>query len=215
MFTPPVSSAPQAAEDRLYRWPLADETPTVPATPQPVENPAVHPVPASAAASAADSGGQRGSATVSGTVPWQRVDAAWQPIATSPTGLDADAQRLVRHLLTQAVGKRLHRRRALEAERLWIWAPRPDLAEHTRQKRFYVPSLPRFHPLELYALLRQEASLALEVLATPPGVLGVEVWQDLLALQCTRIGQVYAALHHWLPALRAQQELRQILEGLV
>jgi hypothetical protein len=147
--------------------------------------------------------------------PWQRLDAAWSPIAKSPTGLDGDAQRLVRSLLTQAVGQRLRRRRQLDAARLWVWEPIPHLAEYVRQRRYYAPGLARLQPIELYALLRKEASLALEVLATPPGVLGVEVWQELLELQCQRIGQVYGALHHWLPAMRAQQELRQILEGLV
>ena len=147
--------------------------------------------------------------------PWQRLDAAWSPIAKSPTGLDGEAQRLVRSLLTQAVGQRLRRRHQLEAARLWVWEPIPHLAEYVRQRRFYAPGLARLQPIELYALLRKEASLALEVLATPPSVLGVEVWQDLLELQCQRIGQVYGALHAWLPAMRAQQELRQILEGLV
>ena len=148
-------------------------------------------------------------------LPWQRLDAAWPVIANSPTGLDGDAQRLVRSLLTQAAGKRLQRRRSLEAAALWIWAPMPYLAEYVRQQRFYAPGLPRLHLLELYALLRKEASLELEVLATPPSVPGVEVWQELLELQCKRIGQVYAALHHWLPAFRAQEELQRILEGLL
>ncbi len=147
--------------------------------------------------------------------PWQRLDAAWSPIAKSPTGLDGDAQRLVRSLLTQAAGRRLRRLRQLEDARLWIWEPLPHLAEYVRQRRFYAPGLVRFQPPVLYAILRQEARLALEVLTTAPGVLGVEVWQDLLELQCQRIGQVYGALRAWLPALRARQELQEILEGLI
>jgi hypothetical protein len=36
-------------------------------------------------------------------------------------------------------------------------------------------------------LLYTEASLALEVLETAPGKLGVDIWQALLELQCQRL----------------------------
>jgi hypothetical protein len=136
-------------------------------------------------------------------------------IANSPTGLDGDIQRLVRRLLTEAAGKRLARRRRLETTFTWIWEPRPDLADHVRQRRFLVPSLSRFPPLDLLSLLRTEASLALEVLTTQPGVVGIEVWPELLTLQCQRIGQIYSALERWLGRLRAQDALGGTLEGLV
>ena len=142
------------------------------------------------------------------------MDAAWPVIPNSPTGLDGETQRLVRHLLTKAAGQRLARRRQLAATRLWVWEPSPHLAEYVRQRRFYAPALARFLPPDLCILLRTEARLALEVVATPPGVLGAEVWQALLELQCQRIGQLHASLQDWLGGTRAQQELQGILEGL-
>ncbi len=147
--------------------------------------------------------------------PWQRLDAAWPVITNSPTGLDGDAQRLVRSLLTQAAGKRLQRRRQLETAALWIWEPIPHLAEYVRQRRFFAPGFARFQPLDLCQMLRKETRLGLEVITTPPKVLGVEVWQELLELQCKRIGQLYSELQRLLGQARAQQELRSILEVLV
>ena len=129
--------------------------------------------------------------------------------------MDEDAQRLVRHLLTKAAGLRLQRRRTLEADRLWVWEPTPHLADYVRQRRFYAPGLSRFQPPDLYGLLRTEARLGLEVVVTPPGVLNVEVWQELLELQCQRIGQLYSELQRSLGVVRAQQELQQILEALL
>ena len=149
------------------------------------------------------------------SAPWQRVDAAWPVIPNSPTGLDGDAQKLVRHLLTRAAGQRLSNRRQLEAERLWMWKPMPHLADYTRQRRFYAPALYRFPPLDLCRMLRDEARLALEVIATPPGALGgAEVWQELVELQCQRIAQLTAALQGWLGSTQAQQALQHLLEGL-
>ena len=151
----------------------------------------------------------------SSLAPWERVDAAWTVIPNSPTGLDGDAQKLVRHLLTQAAGHRLQHRRRLEADSLWFWEPSPHLAEYVRQRRFYAPGLYRFQPLDLWQVLRKEATLGLEVIATPPGVLGVEVWQELLELQCQRIGQLYVELRRQLGAARAKGELQHILETLM
>jgi hypothetical protein len=146
--------------------------------------------------------------------PWQRLDATWPVIANSPSKLDGDAQRLVRSLLTQAAGEHLKRRRQLDAASLWIWEPRPHLAEYVRQRRFFASGLYHLFPPDLFRMLRAEASLGLELLTTPPSVVGVEVWQELLALQCQRIGQLYAALQHTLGRLQAQEALQAVLEGL-
>src|SRR5579883_16415 len=199
MMTPPASSTPHTGQRDAGAASPAPSGRETGAAPR-------HSLPAGSLSTRGEGRGE--------AAPWQRLDAAWPVIAKSPTRLDGDAQRLVRPVLTQAAGKRLQRHRELEAARLWIWEPMPHLAEYVRQRRYFVPSLPRFQPPDLSSLLRKEASLALEVLVTPPGVLGVEVWQELLELQCQRIGQIYAALQGWLGKLRAQEALQHILEGL-
>jgi hypothetical protein len=73
----------------------------------------------------------------------------------------------------------------------------------------------RVPPPDLRALLRKEASLALGVIVTPPNVVGIEVWQKLLELQCRRIGQLYAELRRCLGAAQAQKDLQGILETIV
>ena len=207
--THPSSTSPLAG------WKLALHVPTpadwkVGGTPRPGTGTVAGATSATPARSTADSGGASPE-----LAPWQRVDAAWPTIANSPSGLDGDAQKLVRRLLTQAAGQRLARRHDLEADRLWMWQPQPGLADYTRQRRFYAPGLGRFHPLDVWEALRKEAALALEVIATPPGALGgAEVWQELVALQCQRIGQLHAELQRRLGAARALATLQGMLEAL-
>ncbi len=143
---------------------------------------------------------------------WERVDATWPVIANSPTGLDGDTQRLVRHLLTKMAGQRLSRRRQSDAAACWMWEPDPQMADYVRRWRFYAPGLYRFQPPDLYDLLYTEARLALEVVTTLPGVLTLEVWQELLQLQCRRIGQIYSALQRCLGSAQAQAALQHLLE---
>src|SRR5579885_2057908 len=198
MFTPPTSSTPQSAGTPTLQGP----TPAGQET-----GGTLHP--------SQQAAGGMPNADAATPAPWQRLDATWPTILKSPTGLDGDAQRLVRSLLTQATGKRLQRRRQLETAALWIWEPIPHLAEYVRQRRFFAPGFARFQPLDLCQMLRKETRLGLEVITTPPKVLGVEVWQELLELQCKRIGQLYSELQRLLGQARAQQELRSILEVLV
>ncbi len=211
MFTPPAFSTHlagfQPAVQAARPTPAGQETG---GTPLPGQRDAAACTTASPSISLSTSGEGRGEAA-----PWQRLDAAWPVIDKSPTGLDGDAQRLVRSLLTQAAGKRLQRRRQLQAAALWIWEPIPHLAEYVRQRRFFAPGFARFQPPDLCRMLRKETRLGLEVLATPPKALGVEVWQELLELQCKRIGQLYSELQRLLGRMRAQQELQSILEALV
>ena len=228
MFTPPAPSTPLSAGTPTVRpAPAGQETDGTPrpcrsgdrryAPPLPVRRPTV-PDPAPAGQETDGTRPrpiQQGAGAISATpAPWQRVDALWPVVTDSPTKLDGDCQRLVRSLLTQAVGKRLQRRRQADDTLLRLWEPNPYLAEYVRLGRFYAPGLVRFRPPDLYHLLLNEAGLMLEVLETQPGVLGVEVWQELVELQCRRIGQVYAALQCLLGRTQALDALQRLLEGL-
>ncbi len=144
--------------------------------------------------------------------PWQRLDATW-PALPNAFGLDALAQRLLRQGLTAAVGRRMRRRRALPPESAWLWQTRPHLARYVRQARFYANLLHCYALADMPELLYREALLAVEVLETPPGKLGVEVWQELLEAQCQRIGQLYAHLRQRI-GLVAQEMLLRALERL-
>ncbi len=201
MFTPPASSTPKPTGTPTAQNPThASRAAGAPLNPASPSRPLSSRI-------------EEGRGEVS-LAPWRRLDATWPVIANSPSKLDGDAQRLVRSLLTQAAGEHLKRRRQLDAASLWIWEPRPHLAEYVRQRRFFASGLYHLFPLDLFRMLRTEASLGLELLETPPSVVGVEVWQELLALQCQRIGQLYAALQHALGRLQAQEALQAILEGL-
>src|SRR5579883_2372766 len=201
-------------------------TPPTSSTPLPAGTPTAHsPVPSNPDHSAAFQEASPAS-TAAGAAPTPinplsngfeegRGDATWPVILKSPTGLDGDAQRLVRSLLTKAAGKRLARRRHLDDTLRQLWEPTPDLADFVRQYRYYAPGLYRFHTPDIYGLLYTEARLTLEVIETAPGVLGVEVWQELLELQCRRIGQLYTELQRCLGYQQAQAALQRLLEGLV
>lgn len=239
MFTSPDSSTPLPVGRPELQAPsplLSAGTPTVqaPSTPLSAGTPTVQgPALAGQGTSAAPLSGQSQrdadatctaafqaagpASTTDGAAPppplalWERVDATWPVIANSPTGLDGDAQRLVRHLLTRMAGQRLSRRRQSDAA-AWMWEPDPQMADYVRRWRFYAPGLYRFQPPDLYDLLYTEARLALEVVTTLPGVLTLEVWQELLQLQCRRIGQLYAALQRCLGSAQAQAALQRLLE---
>jgi hypothetical protein len=144
---------------------------------------------------------------------WQRLDDAW-PTLPDAFGLDAAAQRLVRQRLTEAVGRHIARQRSLPPESQRLWETRPRLAQYVRQQRFYANLLHCYALADMPELLATEVSLALEVLETPPGKLGAEVWQTLLELQCQRIGQVYADLRQRI-GLVAQDFLQRAFERLV
>ncbi len=144
--------------------------------------------------------------------PWQRLDATW-PALPSTSGLDATAQRLVRQGLTAAVGRRMRRRRALPPASQRLWETRPHLARYVRQQRFYANLLHCYALAEMPQFLYTEALLAVEVLETPPGRLGVDVWHTLLALQCERLGQLYAHLRQRIGTV-AQEFLQGALERL-
>jgi hypothetical protein len=197
MFTPPTSSTPQSAGTPTLQGPI-------PAGQE--AGGTLHP--------SQQAAGGMPNADAATPAPWQRLDATWPTILKSPTGLDGDAQHIVRYLLTQATGKRLQRRRHLEAASLRLWEPNPNLAEYVRQHRYYAPGLYRFQTPDIYGLLFTEARLTLEVVETAPGVLGVEVWQELLELQCRRIGQLYTELQRCLGRRQAQAALQHLLEGL-
>ena len=145
--------------------------------------------------------------------PWQRLDASW-PTLPDAFGLDAVAQRLVRQRLTLAVGQRLKRRRSLPPDSRRLWETRPHLAQYVRQPRFYANLLSGYALVEMPPLLYDEVRLMVEVLETPPGVLGIEVWQGLLAVQCQRIGQLYAHLCQRVGAL-AEAWLQGALDRLL
>jgi hypothetical protein len=147
--------------------------------------------------------------------PWQRVDAAWPVWPDAATGLDAEAQRLLRLYLTTAVAQRLRNRHHLEEANLWMWQPLPGLAEYVRQRRFLVACLHRYPSPEMGRLLRKEASLTVEVLATPPSYFGIDLWAALLALQCQRIGQLYAHLRERAGQGLALEVLQRALQGLL
>lgn len=147
------------------------------------------------------------------SVPWQRLDASW-PTLPNACGLDATAQRLLRQRLTLAVGQRLQRRRSLPPESRRLWETRPHLAQYVRQPRFYANLLSGYALVEMPPLLYDEVRLTVEVLETPPGVLGIEVWQGLLAVQCQRIRQLYAHLCQRVGTL-AQEWLGGALDRLL
>ncbi|HEY7349827.1 MAG TPA: hypothetical protein VH599_16035 [Ktedonobacterales bacterium] len=147
-------------------------------------------------------------------IPWQRLDAAWPALPDSPTGLDVPAQRMVRRLLTEAVGRRLRMRRSLPPESLFFWQARPHLARYVRKPRFFANLLHCYALVDTRQFLRTEAALALEVLETPPSLLGADEWQKLLALQCQRLGQLYAHLRERIGAV-AQDELHRALNSLI
>jgi hypothetical protein len=146
--------------------------------------------------------------------PWQRVDAAWPALPDTATGLDAEAQRLLRFHLTRAVARRLRNRQHLEAANLWMWQPLPGLAAYVRQRRFLVACLRQYQPLEVGRLLFKEAALTVEGLATPPSDVGMAAWAALLAQQYQRIGQLYAHLRERAGQRLARVALQRALDRL-
>jgi len=147
------------------------------------------------------------------TPAWQRLDATWQTLPDTTTGLDAAAQRLLRQGLTEAVGQRLRLLRTLAPESLRLRETRPHLAKYVRERRFYANLLRHYALVEVQRMLRVEAALALEVLETRPSKLGITEWGALLDLQCQRIGQLYAHLRERVGTL-ALEWLAGALAGL-
>jgi len=139
---------------------------------------------------------------------WRIPESLWPDDLDSPTGLDPEAQRLVRLGLTLAVEHHLWLRRSLGEPRL---PRRPCRLQHIRQRRFN-PRLLHWHIVdELRDLLRAEVAITLELLERPHEKRVCPKWDVLLEQQCARIGQVYLALKAKIGRLQALYELEAAL----
>ncbi len=148
--------------------------------------------------------------------PWQRADAAFVSLPDSPTGLAPDLQALLRRGWMEALAWRVERRRVEAA--LGIESPRPmpqrPLLRRVAERRFYENMLRWYARADLWALLRAEVTLTLDLLEGCVGRLPGTVWIPLLLQECRRISLLYAELRRRIDGEMVENSLRRLLASL-
>jgi hypothetical protein len=148
--------------------------------------------------------------------PWQRVDAAFVPLPDSPTGLSPALQTILRRGWMEALALRVERRRrdaslGLPPPRPW---PPKYLLRKVAERRFYENSLRWYARTDLWAMLRAEVWVTLDLLDLAIGTLPGKVWIPLLLEECRRINLLYTELRHRVDGGQAEDELKRLLAEL-
>ncbi len=148
--------------------------------------------------------------------PWRRADAAFVSLPDSPTGLPPDLQAILRRGWMEALAWRLERRRVEAA--LGIESPRPmpqrPLLRRVAERRFYDNMLRWYARVDLWALMRAEVTLTLDLLEVCVGRLPGAVWIPLLLQECRRINLLYAELRWRIDGEMVEGSLRRLLASL-
>lgn len=148
--------------------------------------------------------------------PWQRADAAFVSLPDSPTGLAPNLQALLRRGWMEALAYRVERRRVEAA--LGLASPRPmpqrPLLRRVAERRFYDNMLRWYARGDLWALMRAEVTLTLDLLEVCVGRLPGNVWIPLLMEECRRISLVYAELRWRIDGEMAEDSLKRLLASL-